>query len=91
MSNGNHSPMSPATKKWIQVRLSSPMCWRRAAAGDAAGGRQDYLEPVDWDVGRGHADDYVDSKPYGPLHLRHKLGSFSFTCTSLGLIIQTGE
>lgn len=48
----------------------------------------DNLEPVDWDPGRGYADDYVDFKPYGPLHLRLKLGGF--TCTSLGLIIQKG-
>ena len=52
------------------------------------GSAGDQLEPVDWDVGRGYADDYVDSKPYGSLHLRLKLGNFN--CTSLGLIIRKG-
>ena len=56
-----------------------------AARLTAAG---DHLEPVDWDSGRGYADDYVDYMPYGPLHLRLKLGSF--TCTSLGLIARKG-
>ena len=54
---------------------------RLVAAGD-------HLEPVDWDPGRGYADDYVDYPPYSPLHLQVKVGSF--TCTSLGLIIHKG-
>jgi hypothetical protein len=46
-----------------------------------------YVEPMDWDQGRGYADGYVDLPPYtsAPLHLRLRIGEYD--CTSIGLII----
>ncbi len=48
-----------------------------------------YVEPIDWDQGRGYADGYVDLPPYRTsLHLRLKIAAYA--CTSLGLIVHKG-
>ena len=50
-------------------------------------GDSHYVYPMDWNIGTGIADSFIDVPPYGSYtHLRLQLGTF--TSTSFGLIIR---